>query len=353
MAGKRIGFFDVAKALAIMAVIAGHVAIRFSPVGRGSLYVVGLTFSFHLPLFFVVSGYFLHVDRQFDVRKEARSLVVPYAVTALAVVVGVCLTNMVLHDWGSTRELLRQWGSAAIYGAASVPSNPLWPQQVRIGAIWFLLALFWSRLVVTYLGRSRLAWLWSLVCLVVGLGSSRIVFLPFDIQSGLCAVPYVCLGHWLRERKAFEEGRIPTWGWIVLTCLWMYAVDHYVGFGMGVCDYGSDLVDVTRNLVGGAAGTMCVIGFCASLERRGATGGAWRLLVAIGRMTLPIMCVHLFEDDVVRWDWIVQGVLALPHGNLLWLLVIPVRILVDAGVAWLLMRIPAVASVFGGRARRG
>lgn len=352
MAGKRIGFFDVAKAIAMIMVIVGHVAIRFAPGARGSSYLVALAFSFHLPLFFVVSGYFVHVDRPFDVRKELRSLVVPYVVTAAAVVAGVCISNLLLHDWGSTRDLLLGWASAAIYGATSVPGNALWPQTARIGAIWFLLALFWARLLVIYISRARAPWLWVLVCYLVGYVSSRYVFLPLDIQSGLCAVIFVYFGRWLRERRLLEEGRIPTWGWILLTWVWMFAVDHFVGFGMGMCDYGPDVVDMVRNIAGGLAGSMCMIGLCASLERTGRTGGVWPLMVRVGQITLPIMCVHLFEDDVVRWEWIVETVWALPHGNVLWALLIPVRVVADIAVAWVLMRIPAVTSVFGGSTSR-
>lgn len=352
MAKKRIGFFDVAKAVAIIAVIVGHVAIRFASDGRGASYLVGLAFSFHLPLFFVVSGYFVHADRPFALRRELRSLVLPYAVTAAAVVVGVCASNLLLHDWGSTRELLRVWGSAAVYGATDMPRNALWPQGARIGAIWFLLALFWARLATVYISRSRVPWLWVLVCYLVGYATSRWVFLPLDVQSGLCAVVFVYLGHWLRERRVFDEGHMPVWGWILLTCVWMYAVDHFTGFGMGMCDYGTNVVEMVRNVAGGVAGSMCVIGFCASLERRGASGGAWSFMERVGQMTLPVMCVHLFEDDVVRWGWIVDHVLALPHGDVLWLLVIPARVAVDVAVAWLLLKIPAVAAVFGGSAGR-
>lgn len=352
MARRRIGYFDVARAVAIIMVIVGHTAVRFQPWGYGSTFLLGLAFSFQLPLFFVLSGYFLHVDRPFDLGKELRALVLPYAVTALLVVAGICASNLLLHDLGDMRSLFWGWANAAVFGASGVMPNALWPQTQRIGALWFLLALFWARLVVTLTGRSRWGWLWAVASFLVGWWSARYVFLPFDVQPGLCAVPYVYLGHWLRARKSLENGRIPLWGWVLLACIWMYAIDHYTGLGMGVCQFGDRPTSFVRNVAGGAAGSLCVMGACESLERRGAKGGLWQLMVRVGQITLPIMCVHLFEDDVVRWDVIVQSLSLTPYCNLTWLLVMVARVAADILIAWTLLKIPTVAAVFGGSAAR-
>ena len=59
---QRIRFFDIAKGIAILAVILGHSAIEanvFIPHHTAQL-VVAVCFSFHMPLFFILSGYFMH-----------------------------------------------------------------------------------------------------------------------------------------------------------------------------------------------------------------------------------------------------------------------------------------------------
>lgn len=48
--GKRIEWIDVAKAICILLMIAGHTY----PVGSK---VRNIIFSFHMPLFFILSGY--------------------------------------------------------------------------------------------------------------------------------------------------------------------------------------------------------------------------------------------------------------------------------------------------------
>lgn len=55
---QRIRFFDIAKGIAILAVILGHSAIEtnlFAP-HRTAQVVLSICFSFHMPLFFILSG---------------------------------------------------------------------------------------------------------------------------------------------------------------------------------------------------------------------------------------------------------------------------------------------------------
>lgn len=132
----RDGSFDAAKALAMVAVIAGHTALRFLPDTSASG-TVAFAFSFHMPLFFVVSGYFMRADGSTRVGKDVRSLLVPYFVTAFAVIAGLCASNLVLHDLGSTRELLFTWLNASAFAQGDMTAHPLWPQTARIGPSGF------------------------------------------------------------------------------------------------------------------------------------------------------------------------------------------------------------------------
>lgn len=47
---NRIKFLDIAKGIAILAIIAGH---------TGPDWVKQFVFTFHVPVFFIISGYFL------------------------------------------------------------------------------------------------------------------------------------------------------------------------------------------------------------------------------------------------------------------------------------------------------
>lgn len=153
---KRIRFFDIAKGMAILAVILGHSAIEanlFMP-HRTAQIIVAICFSFHMPLFFILSGYFMHPERKFRWAKESKQLLCTYAVTALCVLIGVTCMATLNHE--SRVLALRQWGMAALYGSGDVSDLTLWPVDFRIGAIWFLLALFWARLLLHFFCETSL-----------------------------------------------------------------------------------------------------------------------------------------------------------------------------------------------------
>ena len=82
----RLQYIDIAKGIAILAVIIGHAAIRLAGLSHGAATIVAVCFTFHMPLFFLLSGYFLHYERPFNWKKEAKRLVVPCIVAALVIV---------------------------------------------------------------------------------------------------------------------------------------------------------------------------------------------------------------------------------------------------------------------------
>ena len=346
----RDGSFDVAKALAMVAVIAGHTALRFLPDASASG-TVAFAFSFHMPLFFVVSGYFMRADGSTRVGKDIRSLLIPYFVTAFAVIAGLCASNLVLHDLGSTRELLFTWLNASVFAQGDMTAHPLWPQTARIGAIWFLWALFWARLEVAILLRlpgnvqAPVVFLGSLVAMF----SSDYVFLPLSVQPGICAALFVYFGHWLREGDRLKGLLSRRLLWIPLALVWIWAIVRYAGFGMAICDYGPTVVAVVRNVAGGIAGTLCVLRICCWLERKIGEGRAWGFVQRMGRITLLVLCVHLFEDNVLRWGSVVEGWNALVPVPGSWAVVCASRVVIDFFLAWFIDRAARVVRRGGSR----
>ena len=349
-APRRVGSFDVAKALAMVAVIAGHTALRFLPDASASA-TVALAFSFHMPLFFVVSGYFMRADGSLRLGRDARSLLVPYLVTALAVTAGLCASNLVLHDLGSTRELLLTWLNASVFAQGDMTAHPLWPQTARIGAIWFLWALFWARLEVSLLLRlpSGARMPLSLSCFLIAMVSSDHIFLPLSVQPGICAAVFVYFGRWLREDGRLEKLLGHHLLWVPLALVWAWAIVRYAGFGMAICDYGTTAIAVMRNVAGGLAGTLCVLWACRWLGEKIGQGRVWGIAERMGRITLPVLCVHLFEDNVVRWVPLVEGWNALFPAPVSWAVVCAARVVADFALAWAVDR--AVGAARGGGRR--
>lgn len=76
---NRIASLDTAKGIAILAVILGHYFQEFSPDKMNIVYC------FHMPLFFLISGYCLSINKTFKdfAKSKIHRLLIPYAVTAV------------------------------------------------------------------------------------------------------------------------------------------------------------------------------------------------------------------------------------------------------------------------------
>ena len=69
MTKQRLEYIDIIKGIGIFLVVLGHVTTNQN--------VYHFNYAFHMPLFFIISGMFLHDKPQF-IRKQAKSLLLPY-----------------------------------------------------------------------------------------------------------------------------------------------------------------------------------------------------------------------------------------------------------------------------------
>ena len=84
---KRLQYVDFLKGFAILCVVVGHIA-AFNP--KCDL-LIDFVYSFHMPLFFFISGFLFHkkniVNIQKSIISKVKSLIIPYlSISVLAVV---------------------------------------------------------------------------------------------------------------------------------------------------------------------------------------------------------------------------------------------------------------------------
>lgn len=123
--------FDYMKGIGIIAMIIGHSIIP--------LVLDRFIFSWHMPLFFMISGYFYKkVDFKTMLLKNWNGLLRPYFVTSLL---------LVLIGYIKKEESWDSFSSAvlSIFIASGSKGNPTVLANYFIGALWFLLAMFWCR----------------------------------------------------------------------------------------------------------------------------------------------------------------------------------------------------------------
>lgn len=164
MESNRIYWIDVAKGIAMLLIILGHI----SPWGVFQLYVDGINF-FHVPIWIMLSALFLKSNEPFLIflNKKSKRLLKPYYIFGIII--------MLVHSLNKGDYL------NIILG------------ERKAGAIWFLPLLF-STLVLTYWFTKFKPYLqicFSILC--VGLStilSHYHIVLPFNLDMAFFMVPF-------------------------------------------------------------------------------------------------------------------------------------------------------------------
>lgn len=125
---EKINYIDYSKGIAILFVIFGHVY-------SGNNIATTWIYSFHIPLFFIISGFLLKLNKNKDTKsmilKKFKSLMVPYILFSIISILGHYLINDLSY------MILKKsiFNTITLFG---------------VEALWFLPALFISESIFLY-----------------------------------------------------------------------------------------------------------------------------------------------------------------------------------------------------------
>lgn len=269
MGNSRDIRIDLMRGVGILLMVIGHF-----PVGA---FTHQLIYSFHMPLFFIVSGYLtkdfsrkaytIQEVRDFLFIKLIRRLITPAITTIVAIVILKFLTGQ--------------------------------PISHITGPLWFLFAMFWTKLAFRFiqpLGK------WALpTSLTVGFIAYIISHYWLDYRTffiqGLCALPFVAIGNYIKQRDAEETRLFRNKIWI-LACIsicficWVLSITYF-HVDTYNCSCGCWPIDI----IGACGGTFAVgllVNFLVKHEKIADTflikAVAW-----CGKYSLAILCMHGLE----------------------------------------------------------
>lgn len=188
----RENWIDWAKSIGIMLVIMGH-------YGMGDKIYGTFIYAFHMPLFFIVSGYLFTPPPQDNsykqfVLKNVRSLIVPYFIFGIFSVLASAALNFFSGGDYSVSFFMKSFAGLVLgvgYDTEYTVMNNM--------PLWFLPAMFFVRVISGFLSRykSRVK---IAVCaaglIIVVLLHRYGLFLPFSAGSALLALRF-----FMRERS--------------------------------------------------------------------------------------------------------------------------------------------------------
>ena len=251
---KRIEYLDIAKGIGILLVVLGH--NDFEVI---SLFVQRLIYSFHMPMFFFLSGYFINASIPFwdFFKKRFHALMKPFLFTLFLIYFASVSFEKMGFNTAITRIVKSLYGSGHYLD---------WVQ------LWFLPHLFavslYAFLFITLVSGLRNRWVkWGLLLATLGiaipflhafypfplsiLGKDYELWgLPFSLDLVLATGFFFILGHEVRQvtsEKTFDSWLLlaATGGvLLLLNILFPYEIDFNIRL------YESFLVNTTEAILG-------------------------------------------------------------------------------------------------------
>ena len=293
MEHKRIKFIDLAKGLTMLCVLIGHIDTYD--------WIKSSIYSFHMPIFFILSGYFLHERFEvFRLKKMVRSILIPYFIIGI----GLWLTKSFIN--GNFKDILRvplvvyKWNSDVI----------------SVGAIWFLPVIFLGKLWLLFTLRYKYKYTLLLGCACISLLFTKLtnIVIPFGIQQAIVCAPYLMIGHEMKFLRVFDRS---------------YRKDFIISIGI-VCLFYANTVNVAMrvnsmsvfNYLSASLISFFIIYSLSIIEKSNnyIVHITCDLFTWCGRYSLIILCVHSIESQfgwfslphnlfifeiIIRWAYIV------------------------------------------------
>ena len=275
---NRIEYFDAVKAICILLMIIGHCNLSALP------YFSVIIYSFHMPLFFIISGFFFKGTTQKEAfRKYASNHIKPYAVTAFVTLGILLLLSAYFRSFNILKDYLENWTIRFLWGSGITDGDELFASTPIVGPLWFLLALFWAMLIYNFLRihfRDIKLGLIIIMLFCVACYSVKYIRLPLSLQAGCSAVIYIWIGERIRVHNVIEQySQIGILGIFATLILWIMCIIDSKDLIMARCFYPYGLLSLLVSVV-------VTLLFVSAVKRFNIKGG-W-----IGRHTLLILCVH-------------------------------------------------------------
>ena len=277
MTKNRIVYLDIAKIIALFLVVIGH-AMPDSPTH------VWL-YSFHMPLFFFIAGLtYKEATIASTIKKSFLRLIVPYIVLQLLLIILHCSISiacgnlqrdvLLSYTWTQCRGIIQGYPSSTI----PMPSGPC----------WFLLALFFSRIIVCIATQYRSPkWRISAVficCIFSYFCATFPILKIWSLSPAIICSVFMLAGYFFQRfyHASLEQHRVLSLA--ILLPLWLLGAAH------------NGLVDLYKSEVGhslllcylaGISGSIAFCLICSFITYSG------KVLASISAAAICILALHM------------------------------------------------------------
>lgn len=289
---KRIEWLDMAKGIAIILMVIGH-TIPYNAINK-------FIFSFHMPLFVILSGFTYKMPKdnkeiKSRFKKYIKQLVIPYILVLfvynLLIFIGSADFSLISVFKEFVKKLI--WGNGCDYVLFNI-------NFTGVGPIWFLIALFFSKLLFDFLGcKFKESDVYGKLVLysfgaLFGIIIGKIIWLPQSFDLVFIFLLYLYIGFILKKySNKLEKYKVVLF--TICFIVWTVCLGLDLNVELAVRSYPAGFLSILEAI----CASYCVIELCKLLEKFDAI----KLVFAkIGMVSLTILCVHTLESAFVKWS---------------------------------------------------
>lgn len=323
-AKKRILWVDIAKALTILSVPVSH-TLKLDMVFRTML------FSFHMPLFFILSGFTTTLATDWNsfrkrLKKNFLHLIIPTIIVLIIYGIAISFVNgmVVFGDKGGFSSILTN--------LKLVFSNFFlccYPEGLgNVAAVWFLVALFFAKTIMDFINvvfKTDKNWI---VFFLIGffgiyLGASGHL-LPSFLDLAFIGTMFIEIGIlWRKYEKNIKKYTTPLF--LVASIIWFSGVMRGVFLELWLRFYGG----YEQSIIVAVAGTFVVSNLAMVIEDSAKKANEFfkksvNLLTIVGKNLLLFLVVHCLDDSIFYRCWEVRN----GTDKMMWVSII-LRLLLD------------------------
>lgn len=342
---KRIKWIDISRGIAIFCVVIGHSLGKYFPG-----YFANFIFSFHMPIFFVLSGYLYHKQAPKKLFiKSFFNLLVPYLAT---VFIGFCVLifsrifpNPIFHP--SKSNSIKLFLISALYASGGTVKMPMTSFVViPIGALWFLVAMFFGTQLFNYIMRIKkygllIKSMIIIICSITAIISVKFFFLPFSLQPALLSQVFFLSGFLIKKYNLIQK--INGIWTLIFLILWLYNSKSNLFAFEGVTAN-----NILMAIIVGIISSFCVIKFSIFINVHGISK-VNNILLFWGAGSLLMLCFHLLDLDYVQiWPFIMNRLSRVSYNTAL-LIGMIYRVFFASLFTYIIPKIPIVRNFYMNR----
>lgn len=285
---KRDPLFDLLKGVGLILMIWVHCK---------TIAISHFAYTFHMPLFLIVSGYF-YKCRSFkeELYLDFRRILIPYVFTCIfmGIIAYAVIDGFSLGSTTQKALFSPLWGGAVFGHLRSITQEPLF-----IGPLWFLIALFWVRIFLNILLRLlKNEMLCGCILFVLAILANCVYeivgHIPLSILQSFGCMGFFYFGIIARRHDLFGLPVIKKMFPICALC-WLYCMT-FSRLALHDCKYeGYYILDILSSW--GAISALFVLIKSAYTENV-----LWKIIRFVGENSLVVLCVHAADHCLFnRW----------------------------------------------------